>query len=102
NGIAFTAGMISFPGEDYSSISIIKQTGGFVPDTFWPERRELSFRAAELAQQLGLKQVSTHIGFIPQSNDPKYTPMVERVCEVANKFGEHGLTLGMETGQEPA
>src|SRR5689334_17831784 len=53
NGVEFTAGMISFPGEDYSSISIIKQTGGFVPDQFWPQRRELSFRAAELAQKLG-------------------------------------------------
>jgi L-ribulose-5-phosphate 3-epimerase len=101
-GLQFTAGMIGFPGEDYSSIAIIKQTGGFVPDESWMQRRELSFRAAELAQGLGLKQVSTHIGFIPQSNDSKYVTMVERVSEVAEKFATAGLELGMETGQEPA
>jgi L-ribulose-5-phosphate 3-epimerase len=102
NDIAFTAGMISFPGEDYSSIAIIKQTGGFVPDAAWPERRELSFRAAALARELGITQVSTHIGFVPPSNDPRYHETVDRVCEVANHFGDLGIQLGLETGQEAA
>src|SRR5437870_4027631 len=50
-GIEFTAGMMSYPGEDYSTISIIKQTGGFVPDDLWSQRREMSFAAADLAKQ---------------------------------------------------
>src|SRR5687768_7527132 len=36
SGIKLTAGMIGFPGEDYSTIASIRGTGGFVPDELWP------------------------------------------------------------------
>src|SRR5579859_8098187 len=40
-GIQYTGGMMSFPGEDYSSIDAIRKTGGLVPDDSWPLRKRL-------------------------------------------------------------
>src|SRR5688500_396017 len=57
SGLKLTAGMIGFPGEDYSTIASIRGTGGFVPDELWPARKELTLRAADLAQALGLHQM---------------------------------------------
>src|SRR5205814_3437320 len=69
--IQLTASMIGFLGEDYSTIASIKQTGGYVPDEHWEVRRELTKRAAELSKSVGLKMLSTHIGFVPPSSDDK-------------------------------
>jgi L-ribulose-5-phosphate 3-epimerase len=95
-----TATMISFPGEDYSSIAIIRDTGGYVPDKDWPLRKQLTIQAAKLTHELGVKFLTTHIGFVPPSSHEKYEVMITRVREIATALGEHGLALLMETGQE--
>jgi L-ribulose-5-phosphate 3-epimerase len=97
-----TATMISFPGEDYSSIASIRDTGGLVPDSHWDARRKLTEQAVKLSAELGAKLLSTHIGFVPPSNHDAYPSVVTRIREVAKLFGEHGLELVMETGQERA
>lgn len=100
--IKVTAGMIHFPGEDYSSISHIRRTGGLVPDTAWPERRKRAVEAGRLAQKIGLSQISTHIGFIPPSNNDAYSTLIERVGDLGEQFQEFGIELLLETGQENA
>jgi len=100
SGLVLASGMINFTGEDYSSIAVIRQTGGFVPDASWLERRDRALAGSVVAQALGMTQVSTHIGFIPQSNHEHYKVMVDRVIEVADAFKTRGLDLLMETGQE--
>lgn len=101
-GICLTAGMIGFPGEAYKSIATIRQTGGVLPDALWPQRLEILEKAAKAAQRLLLPVVSTHIGFVPASNEPGYETVVERVRQSADMFKQHGLLLLMETGQESA
>ena len=101
-GIKLTAGMIAFPGEDYSSIDAIRRTGGYVPDDQWELRRRLSEQAAVLGAELGLKAVTTHVGFVPPKGRPGYDKMLGRVRDVARDFGGRGIELGMETGQESA
>lgn len=102
-GIQITAGMVGFAGEDYATIAIIRKTGGYLPDEHWPARRAETERVARLAQELGIKKVSTHIGFVPPSSDAQYKVMVDRVGQVADFFAAAGgLTLLMETGQEHA
>jgi sugar phosphate isomerase/epimerase len=101
-GIKLTAGMMGFADEDYATIALIRQTGGFVPDDRWPIRKALMKQAANLAAELGLKLLSSHIGFIPPSSEGKYNTMVERVCEIAGPLNAQGITLLMETGQESA
>jgi len=101
-GIKLTAGMMGFPDENYGTIALIRQTGGFVPDDKWPVRKTLMQQAANLAAELGLTILSSHIGFVPPSSEPKYKTMVERVCEIAEPLNARGIKLLMETGQETA
>jgi L-ribulose-5-phosphate 3-epimerase len=102
SGLTFTAGMISFPGEDYSTIASIKKTGGYVSEKEFPLRRQLTRAAGQLAADLGLKLLTAHIGFVPPSNDPTYEAMIQRIGEIAGDLEELGITLTMETGQETA
>ena len=50
-GITITAGMIGFPGEDYSTITRIRQTGGYMPDELWPERMDITSMASAICQR---------------------------------------------------
>jgi sugar phosphate isomerase/epimerase len=102
DGIKLAAGMIHFPGEDYSSIATIRQTGGYVPDDAWALRQRMSREAARLAQELGISAVSTHVGFVPSPSAAEYATMRDRVREVAADFASFGVDLLMETGQERA
>ncbi len=98
--LTFTAAMVSFAGEDYSSIQSIKLTGGYVPDDRWDERRELTLRAAKLASEMGIKLLSTHVGFIPRGNDSHYASIVDRIRWLSANLAPLGVDLIMETGQE--
>ncbi|MEO6435188.1 MAG: sugar phosphate isomerase/epimerase family protein [Tepidisphaeraceae bacterium] len=102
SGLTFTAGMIGFVGEDYSTIAAIKKTGGFVSEAEFPLRRQLTRAAGQLAVEMGMKLLTAHIGFVPPSNDPNYEAMIQRICDVAGDLEALGVTLTMETGQETA
>jgi sugar phosphate isomerase/epimerase len=102
SGLTLTAGMIDFPGDDYTTIATIRRTGGFVPDEMWPQRKEMTCRAARLSAEMGIRLLSFHFGFIPTSSDPFYHTMVERTREVARAAADHGVSLLVETGQESA
>lgn len=101
-GLTLTATMISYPGEDYSTISTIERTGGLMPDDLWPARRDLTLRAGSLARALGCKFLTTHVGFIPPPNDAMYSTILQRVVELTRPLADMGVDLLMETGQEPA
>lgn len=102
SGLTLTAAMISFGDEDYSTIATIRRTGGLVPDEKWDARKKAVLDAANLAKHLGVKLLSTHVGFIPAPNDANYATMVDRICGLAGPMGELDLELLMETGQESA
>jgi len=102
-GIEIVSGMFSTIGEDYSSPATIRETGGVVPDQHWAGNLELAEAAAALARQLGVKQVSTHAGFLPHdAADPAFDKLSGRVAELAALFAADGGSLLLETGQEPA
>jgi L-ribulose-5-phosphate 3-epimerase len=102
SGLVFTAGMVGFPDEDYSTIAAIKKTGGYVNPEQFPVRRAMTKAAAQVGRELGINLLTSHIGFVPPSSDPAYQPMLERICEVASDLQALGVTLIMETGQETA
>ncbi len=101
-GVQFTGGMMSFPGEDYSSIDAIRRTGGFVPDDSWELRKRLCREGARLSKELGMSLIGTHVGFVPPKGNAGYLPILMRVREIARMFADDGLDLLMETGQERA
>ena len=102
SGLTLTAAAMGFPGEDYSSIDAIRRTGGYVPDEEWPVRKALSVQAAQLAAELGIRKVSTHIGFVPPEGEPGYDDIKNRVRQIAEIFKGHDIDLLLETGQERA
>jgi sugar phosphate isomerase/epimerase len=102
SGVQLTGGMLHFAGEDYSSIARIRETGGFIPNGEWPQRKKITADVAKLAKQMGVSAILAHVGFVPPHADAGYKPAVERVREVARMFAPHGVALHMETGQEPA
>jgi len=100
--LKITATMINFPQEDYSTLESIKATGGIVPDDCWWDNRELALRAIELTAELKVRFLSMHFGFIETQNLAKAKTLIERTKMLADKAGEHNVTLLMETGQESA
>jgi sugar phosphate isomerase/epimerase len=101
-GMSITGGMLGFKGEDYSTIAKIRETGGFVPDADWQNRRSITEQAAKLGKELGVPHISAHVGFVPPRGQGNYNVVRDRIREVADLFKAHGLSLLMETGQEKA
>ncbi len=103
SGLRVVSGMISYPGEDYSSIASIRATGGILPDALWPQRKQITQQTALLARELGLKVITTHVGFVPPAADKAgYARFVQRVREAAQIIADCGCELLLETGQEGA
>lgn len=103
SGITIVSGMYSTVGEDYTTPETIRRTGGVVPDEYWEENLRLAEITASLAGSMGLRLVNAHAGFLPHDPaDPDFEKLIDRVATLAEVFGEHGVTLLMETGQESA
>ena len=101
--ITVVSGMVGCLGEDYSTLESIRLTGGIVPDATWAENRKNIGAAAVLAGQMGLKLVTLHAGFVPESEgDRDFGKLCGRLGEVADIFQAQGVGLGLETGQETA
>jgi len=101
-GLKVAGGMISFVGEDYSTIAAIRRTGGFVDPGTFPERLERCRRWGEAMAGLGIRHVMSHAGFLPEPGEPQYDAVCKRVAEAVDALHAAGLTVGLETGQEPA
>lgn len=94
--------MVAFPQEDYTTFEAIKLTGGIVPDEHWESNRELALGAIDATAKLGVKYISTHAGFIDES-DPAYAAKIkDRIKVLADAAAEKDIMLLMETGQETA
>ena len=103
SGIAIASGMVGMHGEDYSSLESIARTGGVRPDETWPANLARCREAAALAADLGLRLVTFHAGFIPEdAGDPGRRTVLERLRQLADLFADHGVRIGLETGQENA
>ncbi|MGD0263150.1 MAG: sugar phosphate isomerase/epimerase family protein, partial [Verrucomicrobiota bacterium] len=102
-GITTVSGMLGCVGEDYSTLETIRVTGGIAPDATWEQNRKNIRATATLAQQLGLKLVTFHAGFLPhEAKDPNFAKMLRRLAETAEVFQAANIALGLETGQETA
>lgn len=76
-------------------------TIGLVPAATRAARINALSQASDFAHQLGIKQVQTHCGFIPEDPaDPKYPGAVEAIRTVAQHCQANGQDFLMETGQE--
>lgn len=102
-GITVVSGMVRCLGEDYSTLESIRVTGGIAPDATWESNWQNFSAGAAIAQQMGLKLVTFHAGFLPPDEaHPAFGKMCQRLGAVADIFMERNILLGLETGQETA
>ena len=103
NDISILSGMMAMKGEDYSTLDTIRQTGGVRPDSTWPDNLAAAKANAALAERLGLSLVTFHAGFLPhEESDPEREAMVDRLRRLVDLFGDRGVQVAFETGQESA
>ena len=76
-------------------------TIGVVPRATRTERMNALKQLSNFAKVLGVPQVQTHCGFIPENpGDPMYPEVVAAIRDVAEHCGGNGQSFLMETGQE--
>jgi L-ribulose-5-phosphate 3-epimerase len=76
-------------------------TIGLVPPKTRAARIDALRQASDFAKQVGIPQVQTHCGFIPENpGDPLYPQAVEAIRTVARHCQNNGQDFLMETGQE--
>lgn len=76
-------------------------TLGLVPPEYRAMRVQQLCDGADWAKKLGVTDVITHMGFIPENpNDPQFAPFCIAVRTVAGHLKENGQWLLFETGQE--
>lgn len=102
-GMSIVSGMFRTIGEDYSTLDSIRRTGGLKSDENWEHNWKNIQQNAALAKALELPLVTFHAGFLPRDpRDETFTLLTERLRRVADLFGELGIDLALETGQESA
>ena len=76
-------------------------TLGLVPVTYRAMRVQELCDGADFAKLLGITDVVTHMGFIPENpNNPEFAPFCVAVRTVAQHLKDNGQYLLFETGQE--
>lgn len=76
-------------------------TLGLVPPEYRTMRIKNLCDGADFAHKLGVKNVVTHMGFIPENpNDPQFAPFCVAVRQVAEHLKKNEQNLLFETGQE--
>lgn len=76
-------------------------TLGLVPPRYREMRIKNLCDGADFARGLGVENVVTHMGFIPENpNDPEFEPFCDAVRRVAEHLKKNGQYLLFETGQE--
>ena len=76
-------------------------TIGIIPPKYRAARMDALRQASDFAKQLGITQVQTHCGFMPEDPaDPLYPQAVEAIRTVAQHCHDNGQYFLMETGQE--
>ena len=76
-------------------------TIGLVPPAYRQARVDALKQTSDFAKLLGIKQVQTHCGFIPEDpKDPLYEGTVLAIRDLADHCAGNGQSFLMETGQE--
>lgn len=100
--LAVTA-VCSYAGESYADISTVQRTVGLVPEATRADRVARTKQVANIANELDIKSVACHIGFVPHD---RRIPLYAEICDVAREICDHCAryeqSFTLETGQEPA
>ena len=101
NGITISAFWCGWEGPCVWNFYDGQLTLGLVPPEYRTMRIKNLCDGADFAHRLGVKNVVTHMGFIPENpNDTQFAPFCVAVRQVAEHLKKNGQYLLFETGQE--
>ena len=101
HGMEITALVGAWSGPAEWNFTAGPATLGIVPPAFRAMRMGELIACAEFAVKLDVKDVCTHMGFIPENlGDALYPDVVAAIRHLATVYKKHGLRINMETGQE--
>lgn len=101
NGVEISAFWCGWEGPKVWDFYEGPSTLGLLPEEYRETRVKNLCDGADFAKRLGVKNVVTHMGFIPENpNDPAFNPFCDAVRRVALHLKENGQNLLFETGQE--
>ena len=101
NGITISAFWGGWEGPCVWNFYDGQITLGLVPPEYRTMRIKNLCDGADFAHRLGVKNVVTHMGFIPENpNDTQFAPFCVAVRQVAEHLKKNGQYLLFETGQE--
>ena len=101
NGITISAFWCGWEGPCVWNFYDGQITLGLVPPEYRIMRIKNLCDGADFAHKLGVKNVVTHMGFIPENpNDPQFAPFCVAVRQVAEHLKKNNQNLLFETGQE--
>lgn len=76
-------------------------TAGLVPPAYRAMREEDLIAASVFAEKIGVTQIATHVGFLPENYyDPDFWGTVASLRRICKEMGKRGQTFLFETGQE--
>jgi len=100
-GVTATTAEVVGPGRLVWDFEDGPSTIGLVPPDSRAARIDALKQTSDFAKLLGIGQIQTHCGFIPENpRDPLYDETVLAIQEVAKHCAANGQRFLMETGQE--
>lgn len=100
-GITISAFWCGWDGPGVWNLYEGQKTLGLVPREYREMRVGNLIEGADYAKALGVTDVITHMGFIPENPyDPEFIPFCDAVRKVAEHLKANGQYLLFETGQE--
>ena len=92
----------AYKGESYADVETVQKTVGFMPPATRQEREQRTYEASHFAKAIGVSELATHIGYVPEdTSDPDYVAVRDMVRRVCNYCAKNSQTFALETGQEP-
>ncbi|MGN1346636.1 MAG: sugar phosphate isomerase/epimerase family protein [Eubacteriales bacterium] len=101
NGIRITAVWAGWSGPAVWDFYEGPKTLGIVPEAYREKRVSEIKAEAAFARLLGVTDVITHLGFLPEDpNSPNFQSVADTIADLANELKVHGQWFLFETGQE--
>ena len=103
SGLNIATLFVGYDGQSYQTMEDIERTVGLAILPLRPHRLRVTLAYSDLASDLGVPSLTTHLGFFPTDvGHADYLSLVADVRTVLDYCAQRGQTFHLETGQEPA
>lgn len=100
-GITVTAFWCGWEGPKDWNFYEGQATLGLVPEAYRFQRMQMLMEGSDFAKQLGIMDVVTHVGYMPENPyDPRYPEVIACLKKLAAYYRANGQYFLFETGQE--